>query len=308
VQVAHALRRLPRIEQVYASGRLSWDQLRPLTRFATGQTDATWAARAPGLSPASLWREARRHERVKRKEAEDARRIRYLALFRDEERPIVWLEGALPAEEGAALENALSRRAEEVVVEEGLPDPQGARMADALVELVTGGHGSEGPSPVLVVHAGAEVLAGIESGAGPVLAETERGDRLEAEAIRRIACDARIEWVLEASGRPVGIGRRGRTIPGWLGRLLRHRDAGCRFPGCGRRRWLRAHHLVHWANGGGTNLDNLVLLCHAHHRLLHEGGWRTSGHPEWDLRFHDPGGKTLRQSGNPLARAASNSR
>jgi len=51
---------------------------------------------------------------------------------------------------------------------------------------------------------------------------------------------------------------------------------------------------VHWAKGGGTDLDNLILLCHAHHRLIHEGGWRTSGHPGRDLRFHDPTGRALR--------------
>jgi hypothetical protein len=78
------------------------------------------------------------------------------------------------------------------------------------------------------------------------------------------------------------------------------RRAACRFPGCERKRWLNAHHLVHWADGGGTNLDNLILLCHAHHRLIHEGGWRTSGHPGHDLRFHDPGGRPLRTL--PLAR------
>jgi hypothetical protein len=93
----------------------------------------------------------------------------------------------------------------------------------------------------------------------------------------------------------VGIGRRGRQVPEAIHLILRNRDGGtCRFPGCERRRWLKAHYLVHWADGGATNLDNLVLLCHAHHRLLHEGGWRTSGHPAHDLRFHDSGGRLLR--------------
>ncbi|MGH2654944.1 MAG: DUF222 domain-containing protein, partial [Actinomycetota bacterium] len=161
-----------------------------------------------------------------------------------------------------------------------------------------------GPEPAtLVVHAGAEVLTREEPSNGPWLAETEGGQRLASESVRRLACDGRIEWVLESGGRPVGIGRRGRAVPGQLLRVLRHRDgAACRFPGCERKRWLHAHHLVHWADGGGTNLGNLVLLCHAHHRLIHEGGWRTSGHPAWDLRFHDPGGRPLRTTPPGLAR------
>ena len=64
-------------------------------------------------------------------------------------------------------------------------------------------------------------------------------------------------------------------------RALLHRDGGCRFPGCTRRRGLDAHHLVHWADGGRTLLDNLVLLCEHHHVALHEGGWvlRWATHP-----------------------------
>jgi Domain of unknown function (DUF222)/HNH endonuclease len=291
VRVAHALEGLPRIGGAYAAGGLSWDQLLPLTRFATPETDPRWAERAPGMRPAALWREARRHERVRAREAEEARRQRFLSLNWDHERGVVWLEGMLPAEEGTALQAALHGRADKVLADPRAADPGGARLADALVEMATGG-----PEPAtLVIHAGAEVLAREEPPIGPWLAETEGGQRLASEAVRRLACDGRIEWVLESGGRPVGIGRRGRSVPGPLLRVLRHRDgAACRYPGCERKRWLHAHHLVHWGDGGATNLDNLVLLCHAHHRLIHEGGWRTSGHPARDLRFHDPGGRPLR--------------
>jgi len=37
--------------------------------------------------------------------------------------------------------------------------------------------------------------------------------------------------------------------------------------------WLHAHHIVHWAGGGPTDLHNLVSLCGFHHHLVHEGGW-----------------------------------
>ena len=295
VRVAHALDGLPRIAEAYASGRLSWDQLRPLTRFATPETDEYWAGRAPGLGPWTLLREAARHDRQVRARTEEARRRRSLTFSWARDLPLVYLEAALPAEEGAAVQGALERRAEEVVLADRPDSPGEARLADALVELVTGGHRTEADPATLVVHAGADVLVRKEPAEGPLLAETEDGRGLPAEAVRRLACDGRIEWVLEQDGRPVGIGRRGRAVPGQLLRVLRHRDGGaCRFPGCGRKRWLHAHHLVHWGDGGATNLDNLVLLCHAHHRLIHEGGWRTSGHAARDLRFHDPGGRPLR--------------
>jgi hypothetical protein len=298
VRVAHALRRLPMVSEAYARGRLSWDQLRPLTRFATPETDELWAERGPGLRPAALGRGACRHERARVREAEEARRNRYLRLTWDPECPVLWLEGMLPAEEGAALESAICQRAGDIPRDPAAADPAGARLADALVDLAIGR-----PQPAtVVVHAGADVLVREEPEDGPWLAETEGGQRLASESVRRLACDSRIEWVLESHGLPVGIGRRGRTVPDHLLRVLRHRDGACRFPGCERKRWLNAHHLVHWADGGATNVDNLVLLCHAHHRLIHEGGWRTSGHPARDFRFHDPGGRAIRDRPPDLPR------
>lgn len=294
VRVARALRRLPKVAEAHAAGDLSWDQLRPLTRFATAETDAFWARRAPALRPWSLYREAARHREPKAVEADDAQRRRYLAMWADRELPVWYLEGMLPAEEGAAVHAALERRAQEVVLADAPESPGEARLADALVELVAEGGSGSSSAATLVVHADAEVLTQREPERGPRLAETEDGRRLPAEAVRRLACDARVEWVVESAGRPVGIGRQRRTVPGWLMRLLRHRDGTCRFPGCERTRWLKAHHLWHWADGGPTDLDNLALLCHAHHRLVHEGGWRTSGHPGRELRFHDPGGRTFR--------------
>jgi hypothetical protein len=224
------------------------------------------------------------------RDAEQHHRNRYLSLRWDQELPVLWLEGMPPAEQGAALETALNERAERLPPDHGAVDPGGARLADALSSVA---RGSDSSPATVVIHAEADALAGVDSSRGPWLAETEAGHRLASETARRLACDGRIEWVLESGGRPVGIGRRGRQVPGALSRVLRHRDGTCRFPGCEHRRWLHAHHLVHWAHGGATDLDNLVLLCGFHHRLLHEGGWRTSGQPRGDLRFHDPGGRTL---------------
>jgi hypothetical protein len=103
----------------------------------------------------------------------------------------------------------------------------------------------------------------------------EEGPGVPPEVARRISCDCRLRTVLrDPGGRALGIGRRSRNVPAWLGRELVARDLGCTFPGCGTRRFLAAHHVIHWAHGGATELDNLVLLCSFHHRLVHEGGWK----------------------------------
>ncbi len=103
-----------------------------------------------------------------------------------------------------------------------------------------------------------------------------------------------------ADGLPVGIGRTSRKIPGWLSRQIRRRDNGCRFPGCERTRWAHVHHLVHWADGGPTDLDNLASLCTYHHRLVHEGGWRITGDPNHELIFLRPDGRPYRPRPQPL--------
>jgi hypothetical protein len=99
------------------------------------------------------------------------------------------------------------------------------------------------------------------------------------------------------------IGRRTRSIPPAIRRALWLRDRGCRFPGCPHRRFLHGHHIHHWLHGGATRLDNLVLLCTRHHRLVHEGGFTIERAVERAveradqsmaaLTFRAPGGKAI---------------
>ena len=72
------------------------------------------------------------------------------------------------------------------------------------------------------------------------------------------------------------------------------RDRGCRFPGCPATHRLHGHHVKHWANGGETSLDNLVLLCPTHHRLVHEGGFDVQRLDDGAFRFTNPHGLAIR--------------
>jgi hypothetical protein len=114
-----------------------------------------------------------------------------------------------------------------------------------------------------------------------------------------VSCDPIVQVVIESEeGVLVRMGRKTRKVPPHLWRLLKDRDRHCQAPGCSRTRGLHAHHRKHWIDGGTTDLDNLVLLCTVHHRLLHEHGWTIRGGPN-DLRFHDRDGFRVTPSRAP---------
>ena len=115
-------------------------------------------------------------------------------------------------------------------------------------------------------------LASLEGRAGK-RCEYDSGGVIHPETARRIACDAGIVRIItDGDSQPLDVGRRTRTISPAQRRALIIRDGGCRWQGCDRPpRWCDAHHRTHWANGGKTNLKDLVLLCLRHHIMVHEG-------------------------------------
>ena len=144
--------------------------------------------------------------------------------------------------------------------------------------------------------------------AGHAALEDCDGLHVSAETSRRVACDAAAVVMRHtADGAILDVGRKTRTIPPALRRALQTRDRQCRFPGCHARR-CDAHHVRHWADGGATRLDNLVLLCRRHHRAVHEEGFTVRLDPAGDAEFCWPDGRPFpavppppRWSGPPLA-------
>ncbi|WP_152629294.1 HNH endonuclease signature motif containing protein, partial [Streptacidiphilus jiangxiensis] len=118
-----------------------------------------------------------------------------------------------------------------------------------------------------------------------VVATTGWGYGLPGWQLRKEACDCRLRVVLTGGReRPVSVGRAMRTVPAYLRDVVVARDRHCVWPGCDRPpSWCEAHHLVHWADGGETGVENLALLCGEHHQDLHRTGWELvmrDGRPE----------------------------
>jgi hypothetical protein len=301
-RVARSLEDLPAIEASFSEARLSFDQLAPVTKLASPETDESVADQAPACTAAQLETAARRSRPVPLAEANEAHRRRYLRLRWDTDDRFLSVSGRLADTEGAVLERAIAALAQAAPPDPntGVHDDFESRCADALCELASTAlaEGAHADRAMVVVHTEPAVLGGAEG-----WAEIDHGPQIAAETARRLGCDARWQLVAEdGAGRALGLGRRTRQIPRWLAAQLRRRDGGCRFPGCGRQRWLHAHHIWHWPKGGPTDPDNLVSLCRYHHRLCHEGGWRIEGDPGDVLRFVHPQGRELSTRPVPIRR------
>src|SRR5207253_5175851 len=174
--------------------------------------------------------------------------------------------------------------------------PLEEQQADALALLAESAlhhgidPGAQGERYQVVVHVDAAVLADPDAPGQSVL---EDGVRVSAETSLRLACDAsRVVMQHSRDVRVVEVAARTRTIPPALRRALHHRDRGCRFPGCVVR-FGQGDHIRHWAEGGPTTLSNLALLCHRHHRAVHEEGYHLERLPNGELEFRRPNGWVL---------------
>ena len=153
------------------------------------------------------------------------------------------------------------------------------RLADALVEVAAHAldigavPGSGGTRTHLQLTASVETVMALDGAPGGVL---EYGGAVTATTVQRLACDAGIRRILLGpKSAVIEVGRELR-LPGVAARAaLQARAGGCEWPKCDRPvGFTNAHHLVHWGQGGTTDVANLVLLCYRHHWMIHEGGWQ----------------------------------
>jgi hypothetical protein len=310
VRVARALEALPGIAVAMGRGELSYSKVRALTRVATPETEASLLMIAlhgtadhveavvrgyrRACQAAALSREAQQHAG------------RALRWHHDDDGSLV-MPLRLPAEGGALLLRALEEAEAAEAVAQNVSaetsadadtptDTPAQRRADALVRLAESwlAHGERalagGERQQLVVHVDVATLVSSEAGRS----ELEGGPGLAAETVRRLGCDASLVAIVEdGEGRVLDVGRRTRSIPTAIGRALRARDGGCRYPGCTHTHQVEGHHVTHWAHGGATRLSNLVLLCRRHHRQVHEGGARLRLRPDGAAEFTDAAGRRI---------------
>ena len=175
------------------------------------------------------------------------------------------------------------------------PRDHGARMFDALLDACDRLRATDtlprdhGSTPKIVVLIDQQSLRQQVIDAGLARpGHTTTGQSLSAHAIRRLACDAEIiPAALGAQGEVLDVGRTKRLVTPAIWNALITRDQHCAFPTCTRLPLAcDAHHIVHWADGGTTSLDNMIMLCRHHHTLVHHTPWivhinPTTRQPVW---------------------------
>jgi hypothetical protein len=333
VRVAHALKELPGISEKFRLGEVSYSKVRAMTRVATDKNEEYLLKIARYGTAAHVERLVRNYRKVKRHEAlsrdNDRHTIRQLDWYFDADGSLV-LKGRFTPEQGLLVKKVLESIMDEDFFEQKdvsaetpvdelktQTEPVAQRRADALIRMAEGyisksETANSGDRYLVHVHTDMETLKADGTGAE---SELEEGRNVSAETSRRLSCDAGVvHWLENKEGETLNVGRKTRTIPPSIRRALKRRDHGCRFPGCTCDRFVDAHHIRHWADGGETCLNNLVLLCRRHHRMVHEEGFGIHSQADRLIYFTDPHGHQLpdspdtRFSGNVFSLMTQNNR
>ncbi len=281
-----ALRSLPALDHALSTGALTLDQVAAAAEYATPETDAELARLAVGKPPSDIALAARAIVPPTVAEDQALYERRALSMSWTRGRRELSFSGRLPLEQGAAFEQAIwsiakSQRAIDKNAGTILDWQQSA--ADALVALARCGGGDgvgKRSSTTLIVHVSDDGPPLLE-GAGP----------LSPETAERLVCDAR-RLAIKPSGRDLVHSRVGRCASYAQQRALYKRSAHCQYPGCTAARELEAHHVIPVEHGGKTEIDNLILLCPRHHKLLHDHRIRASGNAEQPA-FADEAGRAI---------------
>ena len=327
VRVAQCLETLPLIDASFAAGEISYSKVRAMTRVATPENEDFLLRIAQHGTASHVEKAVGKYKRVQaaddatvEREQDNARKLVY---YQNDDGMWV-IHAMLPPETGALVVKAI-----EAITAPLQAQKQEELQQDVSAETFSDAVEQEEPPryQALMEHSRADALAmmaehflasGESNGALQGLKGSERcqimlhvdvthrnchmDDKhwISPQTARRLSCDASLVTVLEdGQGKVLNIGRRTRTVPANISRALAIRDKTCRFPGCCESRYVDAHHIKHWADGGDTSLDNLVTLCRYHHRQLHKGSFsirvdKTSEEPR--LLFSTPSGRTIETS------------
>ena len=331
LRIAHALKELPLTSDAFAVGNLSYSKVRVMTRVATRENEAELIELARRMTVLHLTEHCKQRSNAQKSStatALAAQNSREFRVWHDHAKGTMHFSIELAVEEGELLEQAVAKAATQLTLETGMSTPGdcdeksswSAKQSDAVVHVMrhylSENHSdnlSEGESisgttqnsrsssadhHLVMIHVDENALTAGHSRQPNSSNPDSETSQYPIETVKRLCCDGSIVPIIENSkGEPLNVGRKTRTVTTAIRRALWSRDKGCAFPGCSHRRFVDAHHIKHWADGGETSVENMVLLCSAHHKLVHEGGFQINRDQNGELFFRRPDGKAVPHCG-----------
>lgn len=361
VRIARAIRDLPRIDEAFENGQISYSKVRALTRVATAEHEEVLLDMAVKTTAAHLEQELARYRRTQVPGELPTGWIEYLEprfSFRQDDHGMSHLYVKLPAEDGGLVEKAINKmvnkmrletreidgndlpgrnpgdttenhadnyaetkecglQGKKVSAESSLSEAAQAftcqrvtalaRIAEHFLALPPGEDAKQlagGDKYHVVLHVNAndkhrdnKINGG---GKGDPCCYLEEGRFISPRVAERLCCDASVTTVLEDdNGKVLDIGRRSRVIPRNISLAVDIRDrCTCQFPNCHENRFTEKHHIITWASGGPTSLENLTTLCRFHHSEIHSGRFVIDKHGD-QIRVYDDRGKLLERGQDP---------
>jgi hypothetical protein len=319
---------MPHLVGSLCAGDVSLDKVRAVAQVVTPETDRGLCEAAKECSVRQLGEVAQLAVRPRPVAPSAASEHQRRSLrFNDRLRTV---SAQLPAESYAEARACIDALATQVDAEihstgdhsTGDQTPLDQRRCDGFMALVRSatpglgprsrsgqsGSGQSGSGPVataspfvVVLHAPLATLVDAAGETSELAGELERDGLIDADTVRRLACDATMAVALDDDvGHTMYEGRNRRFPTGAQRREIMRRDRHCRFPGCTNVTFTIVHHVVPWKPGGTTDLLNLVLLCKHHHDVVHSKGWTMSGDANGELTVIAPGGRVMTSRPSPL--------
>ena len=322
-RVAAAAEAMPTVLERAGRGEVSLHVAAGAARVATPENEAKLAEIAASSTPAqacrvfSNYRTARRREEQRLADERDGSEDGDPAATEPEHRSFwrTWFDdngtwrvnGAAPPEIGALLDRLYEAGAKQVELALGdntarvAPDPADTLRAMADLGLDSADHRrlrDEGNERFLVT-----VLIDLETLVDNTIrpdsiCRLQSGPHVTPGLVRRLAEEGTLQLMWHRTGIPLKLGHETRLATREQKRALRFRDGGCSVPGCTAEKHLHAHHIEWWPLGA-TDIDNMVLLCRFHHRLLHRGLMSIHTDGSQTFVFRDRYGQEIGRRGPP---------
>lgn len=268
VDLARRLDDLPQLAKRLDEGEIGFDRAALLAPLATADTETDLIGRLTGWDLQTVRRYAARHRRLTRRSEQRSHHESYVVVQPSLDESWWSLHGGLTATAGAAVQQALQQRADQLPPDD---TPATHRQALALESLCLDGLDSSLPSgmtprtPTVTAFYDWDLAAATNGQAG---AEIAAGPRLGPGELDELICTGTIRHIGIHQNRPVVTTKNARTIPPAIRDYVLWRDGTCRAPGCTSRHRLQPHHIIPHSHGGRPDPTNLTTLCWYHHHVV----------------------------------------